>query len=244
MGAGRWKFHRLSMFSRPWKILGLGVGTALVILAVLTVGFLIYMAIWGFTITITEEELQSALDKNLPSTESYELVDVTLKNGEVALEEGSSRIELGMEVDVEASDAVKQAADEIEGFVRTVVDRILDERGIEGSQNGLNADSQDGENAIEARFNGIIYISTEIGYDTKDAVIYLKNPRLEHIEVDGTPLEIEDTVNKALAVLGIALIDEIPVYDFNDNSIVSWGVKRFLKDLKVENGEVKVDIAL
>lgn len=244
MGTRPWKFYRFGMGARPWKFVGLGIGGALAILVVLTIGFLIYMAIWGFTVTITEHDLQSALDENLPTTESYELVDVTYKNGTVALEEGSSRINLGIEVDVEASDELKQAVAEVEDIVGIVVEQILDEKGIEGNPNESNTNGQDGENVIEASANGIIYISTEIGYDTKDSVIYLKDPRLESIEFEGTQLEIKDTVNAALEILGIALIDKIPVYEFSDNNIVSWGVKRFLKGLKVENGEVKVDIAL
>jgi len=229
---------------RPLKFVGIGVGGVLAILAVLTIGFLIYMAIWGFTATITEEDLQSVLDEKLPVTESYDLVEVTYKNGIVDLEEGSSRINLGLEVDVKAGKALEQAVAEVEDIVRIIVEEILDEKGIEGNPNGSNADGQDGENAIEASASGIIYISTDIGYDTKDSVIYLEQPRLEYIEIDGTPLAIEGTVDTALEVLSIELLDKIPVYDFGDNSAVSWVARKFMKDLRVENGEVKVDFAL
>lgn len=229
---------------RPLKFVGIGVGGVLAILAILTIGFLIYMAIWGFTATITEEDLQSVLDEKLPVTESYDLVEVTYKNGIVDLEEGSSRINLGLEVDVKAGKALEQAVAEVEDIVRIIVEEILDEKGIEGNPNGSNADGQDGENAIEASASGIIYISTDIGYDTKDSVIYLEQPRLEYIEIDGTPLAIEGTVDTALEVLSIELLDKIPVYDFGDNSAVSWVARKFMKDLRVENGEVKVDFAL
>lgn len=232
------------MGSRPWKFVGLGIGGVLAILAAVTVVFLIFMAIWGFRVTITEAELQSVLDAKLPATESYDLVEVTFKNGTVALEEGSSRIDLVLEVDIKADKALEQAVAEVEEVVRIVVEKILDEKGIEGNPNGSNADGHDGENDIEAPVNGVIHISTEIGYDAKNSVVYLKQPKLEYIEVDETPLAIEDTVNTALEVLAIASLDKIPVHDFGDNSAANWVVRNFMKDLKVENGEVKIDFAL
>ena len=225
------------------KILGLGVGTALVILAVLTVGFLIYMAIWGFTVTITEEQLQSALDENLPVTKSYELVEVTYDKAKVTLEEGSPRIDFQMEVDTKIGEALEQAVAEAEGFVYTIVDKILAEKGIEGSPNEANADQQDGEDNIEP-INAIIHVSAEIGYDDNNFVLYLKQPRVEYVEVNETPLTIMDTVNTGLDILGIDLLDKIPVYSFSDNNIVSRLARTFLKDVKVENGEAKIDFAL
>ena len=193
------------MGARTLKFIGLGIAGVLAILALVIAGFLVFMAVWGFTVPVTEADLQSAMNKRLPETESYGLVEVTYNDGTVALKEDSSRIYLELDVDVTAA-------------------------GVPGTK---------------TLTRGTVYMSSDIGYDENDSVLYLKDPRLEDIEIEGVPPLIEGIVNTALETLSVSFLDSrIAVEDFTDNDVASWFVRNLLKDIKVEGGEVKVKFAL
>lgn len=224
-----------------FKLLGFIIASLLLIVVN---GFLIFMLVSGFTVTITESELQSLLDNSLPASESYDLVDVTYDNAKVSLEEGSPRIDFQMEVDIKIGEAMGRAIAQVEDIIRVVVEEILSERGIEGNPDESINGEQDVNPYSDATIHGLIQVSSEIGYNTKNSVFYLKDPQVENIEVNDVPLAIEDTVNTALEVLTSDFLNEIPVHDFGENGPINWAVRNFMQDIKVENGKVKIDFAL
>ena len=165
-----------------WTFKLIGIIVAGVLLVVVN-GLLIFMLIWGFTVTITEAELQSALDDNTPATESYDLVEITYDNAKIGLEKDSARMSFQMEVDIKIGEALNQRIAELDEVGRIIVDRILIEKGIESDPNGSSSDDQNENQYADSNINGIIKVSAVVGYDAKDSVLYLKDPQVDDIEL-------------------------------------------------------------
>ena len=73
--------------------------TALVALVLIVAGAYLYLSGQEHVVRITESEIRDTLDKTLPLTKSYFLViQITLTNPRVHLENGSDRVRAGLDV--------------------------------------------------------------------------------------------------------------------------------------------------
>jgi hypothetical protein len=78
-----------------------GALIAVVIFVVLVAGTIFYFAGKEYVFRFSESEIQETLEKNLPLTKTYLfIIEVTLKTPRVQLENGSNRVNAGLDIEL------------------------------------------------------------------------------------------------------------------------------------------------
>ena len=93
-------------------------------------------------------------------------------------------------------------------------------------------------------YKGNIDVESDLRFDQNEGKLYLVNPEVRKFAVDG--IKEKDT-KKAILAVNMALSDllnDFPIYTLDETDRAQKTAKMLLKDIKIENGRLKIVFGL
>ena len=94
------------------------------------------------------------------------------------------------------------------------------------------------------QYKGTALVSGGLKYDPATASFYLKDAKLETMEITGVPEKYSEQVTKYGSEILAAYLEEKPLYTITDEDLQMRTAKLLLKDVRAETGSLVVELGL
>jgi hypothetical protein len=93
-------------------------------------------------------------------------------------------------------------------------------------------------------FHGVLEISMGIDFDAQEGKVYLTDPRIWDIRIKGLPDALVRKVAGVANELLLKYLDRLPVYRLENDTRSQRALKRVLKDIRLGEGEIILELGV